>query len=74
MIVLDKNLFDIPATEISSTKVLLTIFDGKTVYDAASDPKGEEAVEKKYELELDFSGDSGHPGCTWHNQSSQTRR
>jgi predicted amidohydrolase YtcJ len=30
--VLDRNLFDIPATEISDTKVLLTLFEGKTVH------------------------------------------
>jgi predicted amidohydrolase YtcJ len=32
MIVLDKNLFDIPVNEISKAKVLLTIFGGKEVY------------------------------------------
>ncbi len=30
--VLDRNLFDIPATEISDTKVLLTLFEGKPVH------------------------------------------
>ena len=30
--VLDRNLFDIPPTEISDTKVLLTLFEGKTVH------------------------------------------
>ncbi len=30
--VLDRNLFEIPATEISDTKVLLTLFEGKTVH------------------------------------------
>jgi predicted amidohydrolase YtcJ len=30
--VLDRNLFEIPATEISDTKVLLTLFEGKPVY------------------------------------------
>ena len=30
--VLDRNLFDIPATEISDTKVLLTLFEGKAVH------------------------------------------
>jgi predicted amidohydrolase YtcJ len=34
--VLDRNLFDIPATEISDTKVLLTLFEGKPVH---GDPK-----------------------------------
>ena len=32
MIVLDRNLFEIPTQEISETKVLTTIFGGKTVY------------------------------------------
>jgi len=30
--VLDRNLFDIPATEISDTRVLLTLFEGKPVH------------------------------------------
>jgi predicted amidohydrolase YtcJ len=30
--VLDRNLFDIPATEISDTKVLVTLFEGKAVH------------------------------------------
>jgi len=34
--VLDRNLFEIPATEISDTKVLLTLFEGKPVH---GDPK-----------------------------------
>jgi predicted amidohydrolase YtcJ len=32
LIVLDRNLFDVPAEQISKTKVLLTMFEGKTVY------------------------------------------
>jgi len=32
LIVLDRNLFDIPVTEINEAQVLLTLFDGKTVY------------------------------------------
>ncbi|MFH1198037.1 MAG: amidohydrolase [bacterium] len=32
LIVLDKNLFEIPAIEINSAKVLLTIFEGKKVF------------------------------------------
>ncbi len=34
MILLDRNLFEIPATEISEVKVLKTIFAGKVVYKA----------------------------------------
>ena len=34
LIVLDRNLFDVPATEINEAKVLLTLLDGKAVYSA----------------------------------------
>jgi predicted amidohydrolase YtcJ len=30
--ILDRNLFDIPPTEISDAKVLLTLFEGKVVH------------------------------------------
>ena len=33
-IVLDRNLFEIPAAEVSETRVLKTIFEGKVVYEA----------------------------------------
>jgi len=62
MIVLDKNLFEIPATEISSATIQFTIFDGLVVYDADRDPSGEEAIEDKFEVELDLSGDEGYRG------------
>jgi hypothetical protein len=32
VIVLDKNLFEIPPSELSEVRVLLTLFKGKTVY------------------------------------------
>ena len=32
MVVLENNLFDISASEIADTKVVMTIFEGKTVY------------------------------------------
>jgi len=32
LIVLDRNLFNIPTTEISEAKVLLTLMDGKEVF------------------------------------------
>ncbi|MEP7242722.1 MAG: amidohydrolase [Gammaproteobacteria bacterium] len=35
MIVLDRNLFDIPTAQIADTRVLQTVFEGKVVYDAA---------------------------------------
>lgn len=66
MIILDQNLFDIPAHKISSTKVLRTIVGGKIVYDAANHPSEEEAIEKKYNVSLDLSGSSGYSGCEWH--------
>ena len=33
-VVLDRNLFDLPAAGINEAKVLMTVFDGRTVYDA----------------------------------------
>ena len=33
-IVLDRNLFDVPITSVSETKVLLTVFEGQVVHDA----------------------------------------
>lgn len=65
MIVIDKNLFDIPATEISLSKVQLTIFNGRVVYDVAKSPTGEEAIEDHYEVELDLGGDAGYRGSLW---------
>ena len=32
MVVLDRNLFDIPKTEIADTIVLMTLFEGKPIY------------------------------------------
>jgi hypothetical protein len=32
-VVLDRNLFEIPASEISEAEVLMTVFDGRTVYE-----------------------------------------
>lgn len=63
MIVLDQNLFEIPAEKIGSTKVLKTILAGKVVFDSSGDPNEEDSIEEKYGLELDFSGKQGHPGC-----------
>jgi len=36
-VVLDRNLFDIPASEISEASVVMTIFDGRTVYERTPD-------------------------------------
>ena len=38
LIVLDRNLFEIPATEINEARVLLTMLDGRTVYSAETSP------------------------------------
>ncbi|WP_040784441.1 amidohydrolase [Rhodococcus ruber] len=35
LIVLDRNIFDIPTEQIGSTEVLRTIFEGRTVFDSA---------------------------------------
>ncbi|MGI9260772.1 MAG: amidohydrolase [Woeseiaceae bacterium] len=37
LIVLDRNLFEIPVTEINEARVLLTLMDGRTVYVANED-------------------------------------
>ncbi len=34
IVVLDRNLFEIPSTEINQARVLLTVFDGKIIYQA----------------------------------------
>jgi len=65
MIVLSQNLFKVPVEQIDSTKVLLTVFNGKAVYDSGRSPVGEVAIEKHFDIDLDFSGDHGHPGCEW---------
>jgi len=36
-IVLDRNRFDIPVTEINEARVLFTLMDGNTVYTADTD-------------------------------------
>ena len=57
IIVLDRNLFEIPVREIGSTLVLQTVFNGAVVFDAGSDPANEEAIEDKYAVELEFAED-----------------
>jgi hypothetical protein len=37
LIVLDRNLFEIPAAEINEANVTMTIFDGRTVYENSQD-------------------------------------
>ena len=66
IIVLDKNLFEIPVEEISTTKVNKTMLVGRIVYDSSIDPCEVTAIEEKYGLELDLSGEQGHPGCEHH--------
>ena len=36
-IALDRNLFDIPASDTREETVLMTIFDGRTVYERTTD-------------------------------------
>ena len=59
MLVLDRNPFEVLATEIGSTRVLQTVFNGEVVYDTAIDSTGEEAIEAKYDVDLDLSGNQG---------------
>ena len=33
LVILDRNLFELPAAEINEAKVVMTIFDGRTVYE-----------------------------------------
>jgi len=66
IIILDQNLFEIPVEQIHSTEVLTTILAGKVVFDSSRDPNEEDGIEKKYGLELDLSGEQGHPGCDHH--------
>jgi len=62
MIVLNQNIFEIPPTEIGSTRVLITLVDGKVVFDAVDDPTDEEAIEAESDVELDMDEDgSGSP-------------
>ena len=63
IIILDQNLFEIPVEKISSTEVLKTILAGKVVFDSSNDPHEEDGIEEKYGLDLDLSGEQGHPGC-----------
>ena len=58
---------EIPATEISSAKVMLTIFDGEVIYDAGVDPTGEEAIEDATGVDLDLSGNASDPNNEWNN-------
>jgi len=37
LVVLDRNLFDIPASEIGEAAVVMTVFDGRTVYERTTD-------------------------------------
>jgi predicted amidohydrolase YtcJ len=37
LIVLDRNLFDLPAQQINEAKVLMTLFDGAVVYQQPGD-------------------------------------
>jgi predicted amidohydrolase YtcJ len=41
LIVIDKNLFDIPARDISEARVMLTLFEGESVYGSLDDVDSE---------------------------------
>jgi predicted amidohydrolase YtcJ len=41
LIVLDRNLFDVAPDEIGGTRVLRTVFEGRTVFEAAEQPAGQ---------------------------------
>ena len=61
MIILDRNLFEIPATQIGEASILKSIFNGAVVFDASVDPTGEEELEEEYDTELDLDGENwGH--------------
>jgi predicted amidohydrolase YtcJ len=67
MIVLDKNILDIPPTEIGSTRVLQTIVNGKVVFDRGSSPADEGAIERSFSVELDFGNvGAGTSHGRWH--------
>ena len=42
--------------EIGTSKVLLTVLDGRVVFDAASSPASKKEIEEKFGVELDLSG------------------
>ena len=69
MIILDRNLFEIPATQIGEASILKSIFNGAVVFDASVDPTGEEELEEEYDTELDLGC-----YCRCHNGSECTRR
>ena len=59
MIVLDKNILEIPPTEIGSAQVLRTVIGGDVVFERSTDPVGEGAIE----IDLDLTGRRDHPAC-----------
>jgi predicted amidohydrolase YtcJ len=67
MIVLDQNILAIEPTQIGNTKVLRTLVGGQVVFDATEDPRGEEAIENEYGIDLDFEEGAGKGMCQWHN-------
>ena len=65
MIVLDQDIFAVEPTQIGSTKVLRTLVGGKVVYDASKDPLGEQAIEDKFGVDLDFAYGTGAGRRKW---------
>jgi hypothetical protein len=69
--VLDQNILAIEPTQIGSTKVLRTLVGGKVVYDASKDPLGEQAIEDKFGVDLDFEHGAGAGCCKWHEHDHE---
>jgi predicted amidohydrolase YtcJ len=63
MIVLDQNILAIEPAQIGNTKVLQTVLGGEVVYDASIDPSGEDAIEAKFDVDLDFEEGAGGGSC-----------
>jgi len=52
LIVLDKNLFNIPASEISEASVMLTLFEGEPVYGNLGDVDGKNKATALLKLKI----------------------
>ena len=53
LIVIDKNLLDMPATDIHKTQVLMTFFKGKEIYRVKESPSAKVQTGTYFELEKD---------------------
>jgi hypothetical protein len=67
MIVLDQNILEIEPAKIGDTKVLLTVLDGRVVFESSEDPIGEAAIESSFDVDLDFGNEgAGTQHGRWH--------